>query len=51
VFNTKSGNKLAAVNLEDHTGNIELTVFSELYEQSRDYLQEEQLLVWKQRCY
>jgi len=45
LFNTKNGNRLAVVGLEDHTGNIDLTIFSELYTECRDYLQEGQLLV------
>lgn len=45
LFNTRTGNRLAVVRLEDHTGSVELTVFSDLYTQMRDYLQEGQLLV------
>lgn len=45
LFNTRTGNRLAVVRLEDHTGNIELTVFSDLYVSTREILQEGQLLV------
>ena len=42
---TKRGNKMAFVSLEDQTGRIDLAVFSETYEQNRDLLVKDQLVI------
>lgn len=45
IFNTRTGNRLAAITLEDETGSIDITAFSDLYVTVRDLLNEGQLLV------
>lgn len=45
IATTKSGNRLAIVTLEDHTGHIDVTVFSDLYTNTRELLVEDQLLL------
>ncbi len=42
---TKSGNRMAALTLEDRTGRIELMVFSPLYDACRPLLVKDQLLI------
>jgi len=44
-LHTKSGNKLAVITLEDDTAKIDVTVFSDLYETTRDLLVVDQLLI------
>jgi len=38
VIQTRKGNKMAVITLEDLTGTIEVTLFSQLYEQVRTFL-------------
>jgi DNA polymerase-3 subunit alpha len=45
VLRTKSDKKMAIVNLEDHTGRIDITVFSELYEANFEKLRKDNILV------
>jgi DNA polymerase-3 subunit alpha len=45
TLNTRSGNRIAFLTLDDRTARIELAVFSEVYAQSRDLLVKDQLLV------
>jgi DNA polymerase III subunit alpha len=45
TFNTRNGKRLVVVTIEDQTGTIELTVFSELYMTAREYLQEGRLVI------
>lgn len=45
VVNTKSGNRLAIVTLEDHTGTIDATVFADLFTNSRDLLVADKLVI------
>ncbi|MGB6976809.1 MAG: DNA polymerase III subunit alpha [Gammaproteobacteria bacterium] len=45
TLNTRSGNRIAFLTLDDRTARIELAVFSEVYAQSRELLVKDQLLV------
>lgn len=45
VMLTKKGNQMAFVSLEDGTGRIELAVFSDTFEESREHLVKGKLLV------
>lgn len=45
IIHTKTGNRMGIVNLDDGTANIDVTFFSELFNENRDYLNEGQLLV------
>lgn len=42
---TKRGKKMAVISLEDHTGKIDVTLFSEVYETSVELLEKDNLLV------
>ena len=44
-FNTKTGSRVVVVTLEDDTGKIDVTIFSELYLRVHQFLNEGQLLV------
>lgn len=45
IITTKNDKRMAVVSLEDETGKIEVTIFSELFDNIRDLLEEDQLLV------
>lgn len=45
VMNTKSGNRMAFVTLDDDTGQIDLAVFSDVFSQHRELLVKDQLLI------
>jgi DNA polymerase III subunit alpha len=45
IIHTKTGNRMGIVNLDDGTANIDVTFFSELFNENRDYLNEGQLLI------
>jgi DNA polymerase III subunit alpha len=47
IIITKSGNRIAIVTLEDHTGTIDIAVFSELFNSMRDLLIEDNLLLFE----
>lgn len=42
---TKSGNRIAFLTLDDQTAHIDLAVFTELYESCREFLVKDQLLI------
>lgn len=42
---TKRGDRMAFITLEDRTGMIELTVFSELYEENKEILIKDQIII------
>jgi len=46
---TRRGDRMAFVTLDDRTGRLELAVFSELFERHRDLLAKDTLLVVKGR--
>jgi DNA polymerase-3 subunit alpha len=45
TINTRKGDRIAFVTLDDGTGRQEITVFSELYQNSKPLLKEDQLLI------
>jgi DNA polymerase III subunit alpha len=45
TMNTKRGDRMAFVSLNDQTARIEVAVFSEVYAQHRDLLEKDQLLI------
>ena len=45
TMNTRRGDRMAFVTLDDRTGRLELAVFSDLYERQRDLLAKDTLLV------
>ena len=45
TMNTRRGDRMAFVTLDDRTGRLELAVFSDLYERQRDLLVKDTLLV------
>jgi len=45
VMNTRRGDRMAFVTLDDQTGRLELAVFSELFNRHRDLLRKDNLLV------
>lgn len=47
IINTKSGNRIAIITVEDISGTIEIAVFSELFAAMRDYLVADQLLIFE----
>lgn len=47
IIQTKSGNKIAIVTLEDISGTCEIAIFSELFSSMRDFLVEDQLLIFE----
>ena len=47
TMNTKSGSRLAFVQLDDKTARIEIGVFGELYDQRRDVIHKDKVLVVK----
>jgi len=47
VMNTKSGNRMAFITLDDKSARIEIGVFSELYDQRRDVIHKDKVLVVK----
>lgn len=47
IIMTKSGNRIAIVTIDDHTGTIDIAVFSELFNSMRDLLVEDNLLIFE----
>jgi len=47
VMNTKSGSKMAFLQLDDKTARVEVGVFGELYDQRRDVIHKDKVLVVK----
>lgn len=45
IVTTKSGKKLAIITIEDETGTIDVTMFSELFTKVRNLLVEDQLII------
>ena len=45
IITVKSGNRMAIVTLEDSTGSIEVTLFDEVFGKSREFLQENGLII------
>ena len=47
IMNTKSGSRMAFLTLDDKTARIEIGVFGELYDQRRDVIHKDKVLVVK----
>ena len=47
VMNTKSGSRMAFVTIDDKTARVEIGVFSELYDERRDVVRKDNVLVVK----
>ena len=47
VMNTKSGSRMAFLTLDDKTARVEVGVFGELYDQRRDVIHKDKVLVVK----
>ncbi|MCL5261292.1 MAG: DNA polymerase III subunit alpha [Gammaproteobacteria bacterium] len=45
IVNTKSGNRLGIVTIEDDSGSIDITIFSDLFTDVRSLLVEDQLII------